>query len=45
MSMSINNSIIKLLNLKEKNLIFYDNFIDEKIINGIRTFIFNAYFI
>lgn len=41
--MSIINSITKLLNLKEKNLIFNENFIEEKQINNKRCLIINGY--
>ena len=32
--MSITNSILKLLNMKDSNLIFNENFIDERKIKG-----------
>ena len=32
--MSINNSILKLLNMEDKNINFNENFLEEKIINN-----------
>ena len=41
--MSITNSILKLLNMKDSNLIFNENFIDERKIKGKRCLIFSGY--
>lgn len=41
--MSITNSILKLLNMKDPNLIFNENFIDERKIKGKRCLIFSGY--
>lgn len=41
--MSINNYILKILNIKEENVIFCENFVDEKEIKGNRSLVFNGY--
>lgn len=41
--MSITNSITKLLNFKEDNLIFNEDFFEERQIKGIRCFVIKAY--
>lgn len=41
--MSITNSITKLLNFKEKNLIFDENFLEEQTINNKRCLIIKGY--
>lgn len=43
MSISISNSITKLLNFKEENLIFDENFFEERIIKEKRCFIIKCY--
>ena len=40
--MSINNSILKLLNMKDKNLNFTENFIEERNIKNKRSLIIKA---
>ena len=39
-AMSINNSILKILNLKEENVIFKENFVEERKIKEKRSLIF-----
>lgn len=41
--MSINNSILKLLNMKDKNMIFDENFIEERTINEKRCLVICGY--
>lgn len=41
--MSITNSILKLLNMEDKNLIFSENFIEERIINNKRCLVILGY--
>ena len=41
--MSITNSILKLLNMKDKNLIFFENFIKEQTINNKRCLVILGY--
>ena len=41
--MSINNCIVKLLNLKEENVKFKENFVEERKINGKRSLIYMGY--
>ena len=41
--MSINNSILKILNMKDKNLIFNDNFVEERIIKNKKCLIIKGY--
>ena len=41
--MSITNSILKLLNIKDSNLIFNENFIDKRKIKGKSCLIFSGY--
>jgi len=41
--MSISNSILKMLNFKEKNLIFSEDFCEERIINKKRCLIIKGY--
>ena len=41
--MSITNSILKLLNMKDLNLVFNENFINERKIKGKRCLIFSGY--
>ena len=41
--MSINNSILKLLNMKDSNLIFDENFCEEKNIKNKRSLIIKGY--
>lgn len=41
--MSITNSILKLLNMKDSNLIFNENFIEERIIKNKRCLVFLGY--
>ncbi len=41
--MSINNSILKLLNKKDKNLIFNENFIEERKIKSTRSLVIKGY--
>ena len=43
LSMSITNSILKLLNMKDPNLVFNENFIDERKIKGKRCLVFLGY--
>ena len=41
--MSITNSILKLINMKDPNLIFNDNFIEERQIKDKRCLVFLGY--
>lgn len=41
--MSINNCILKLLNIKEENVNFKQNFIEERIIKGKRSLVYMGY--
>ena len=41
--MSLSNSITKLLNMEDNNLIFNENFLEEKIINNKRCLIIVGY--
>ena len=41
--MSINNSILKILNMKDKNIKFNENFLEERNIKNKRCLIFKAY--
>ena len=41
--MSINNCILKSLNLKEKNVKFKENFVEERKINGKRSLVYMGY--
>lgn len=41
--MSLSNSITKLLNMKDLNLKFNDNFLEERIIKGKRCLIIKGY--
>ena len=41
--MSITNSILKLLNMKDFNLIFGENFIEERKIKNKRCLVFLGY--
>ena len=41
--MSLYNSITKLLNMEDPNLIFTENFIEERIINGKRCLVILGY--
>ena len=41
--MSINNYILKILNIKEENVIFCENFVEERKIKGNRSLVFNGY--
>ena len=41
--MSITNSILKLLNMKDYNLNFNENFIEERQINNKRCLVFLGY--
>ena len=41
--MSINNCIVKSLNLKEENVKFKENFVEERKINGKRSLIYMGY--
>ena len=43
LSMSLSNSITKLLNMEDNNLIFNENFLEEKIINNKRCLIIVGY--
>jgi len=43
LSMSLSNSITKLLNMEEPNLIFSENFIEERKINGKRCLVILGY--
>ena len=43
--MSITNSILKLLNMEDKNLIFSENFIEERTINNKRCLVILGYLI
>lgn len=41
--MSINNSILKMINMKDKNLNFNENFVEERIIKGKRCLVILGY--
>ena len=41
--MSITNSILKLLNMEDNNLIFNENFLEERIIKGKRCLVILGY--
>lgn len=41
--MSINNSILKILNMKDENIKFNENFIEERIIKNKRSLVFKGY--
>ena len=41
--MSITNSILKLLNMKDKNINFDENYLEEITVNGKRSLIFRGY--
>ena len=41
--MSISNSILKSLNMKDKNIIFNENFIENRKINGKKVLIYKGY--
>lgn len=41
--MSINNCILKLLNIKEENVYFKENFVEERIINKKRSLVYMGY--
>ena len=41
--MSLSNCITNLLNFKEENLIFNENFFESRIINGVRCTIIKGY--
>ena len=42
-AMSINNCILKTLNMEEENIKFFDNFVEEKEIKGKRSLIYKGY--
>ena len=41
--MSINNCILKTLNMEDKNIKFYDNFVEERKIKEKRSLIYKGY--
>ena len=41
--MSITNCILKTLNMEEKNITFYENFVEERNIKGKRSLVYMAY--
>ena len=41
--MSISNSILKLTNMKDKNIIFNENFLEEREINNKRSLVLIGY--
>ena len=41
--MSINNSILKLLNMKDKNLNFTENFVEERNIKNRRSLVIKTF--
>ena len=43
LSMSITNCTLKLLNMKDKNLKFSENYLEERIINNKRCLIIKGY--
>ena len=42
-AMSINNCILKTLNMEDKNIKFFENFVEERKIKGKRSLVYKGY--